>query len=56
MPDGRAILDPLCVADPFLLTRTGALYLVRPTVSDVDKTRFARAEGGAGAAGRAVST
>ncbi|WP_255366174.1 MULTISPECIES: hypothetical protein [Amycolatopsis] len=44
------------MADPFLLTRNGALYLVRPTVSDVDKTRFARAEGGAGAAGRAVST
>ncbi|PKV96783.1 release factor glutamine methyltransferase [Amycolatopsis echigonensis] len=45
-PDGRAMLDPLCAAAPSLLTRTGALYLVQSTMSDVDKTRFALAAGG----------
>lgn len=45
-PDGRAMLGPLCAAAPSLLTRTGALYLVQSTMSDVDKTRFALAAGG----------
>lgn len=45
-PDGRAMLDPLCAVAPSLLTRTGALYLVQSTMSDVDKTRFALASGG----------
>lgn len=36
--DGRAVLDPLCVAAPRLLRPGGVLLLVQSTLSDQDRT------------------
>lgn len=45
-PDGRAVIDPLCVAVPRLLSERGSLLLVQSSLSDVDRTLAALAEAG----------
>jgi release factor glutamine methyltransferase len=45
-PDGRAVLDPFCVAAPGLLSAAGFVLLVHSHVSDVERSLFLLRQGG----------
>ncbi|GLI00558.1 50S ribosomal protein L11 methyltransferase [Phytohabitans aurantiacus] len=45
-PDGRAVLDPFCLAAPGLLSESGFVLLVHSQVSDVDRSLALLRRGG----------